>query len=198
MAAGTIDGQMITIINEGAGSITFAASGSNVANSANATILGNTAETFIWSTRTALWYSSTPAGIPAMYFSQGGNSPYTIPNDGVYRILSGCSITFVVPAGMSGAVTVTASVEAIINTSNTAINANLSMYVGIDGVAQSPQYRLSGMNSGIGQGGSLSGVWNFTGLGAGSHTVAINVYWNGTANAAMANYGAISASVVNT
>jgi hypothetical protein len=56
MNPGTVDGQSLAVINEGAGSITFAASGSNVADGASDVIPASHASRFIWSTRVALWF----------------------------------------------------------------------------------------------------------------------------------------------
>jgi hypothetical protein len=142
--------------------------------------------------------ASAPVGTPATYYVGTGATAYTIPNDAAWHVLAGSPITFTVPAGMTGVATVTASVEAILTASNTAVNANLAMEVSIDGTVQGPQVRLTGMNSGIGQSGSLSSIWNFPGIAAGSHTLAINLYWNGTASAAVVSYGVMNASVVCT
>lgn len=60
LAAGTLAGQLLTVIHEGAAAntITFAASGtSNVADGASDVITGPSARTFVWDAVTALWYA---------------------------------------------------------------------------------------------------------------------------------------------
>jgi hypothetical protein len=198
MAPGTIDGQKIAIINEGAGSITFAASGSNVADGAGDTILGNTAKEFLWSTRTALWYGMTPAGIPATYYNQSSSGNTVATNDATFHAIPNPSVTFTVPAGMTGVATIQGSVFAQIMVANTAVNAIYAFQVGIDGTLANPQAKIVGENSGMGFNATVSNTWVFTGLAPGSHTIQLYYYWNGTASAAQCSYGAISASVVCT
>lgn len=54
---GGVSGQLITIVNVGTGSMTFAASGtSNVADGASDVIAVNTAATYRWSAAKSLWY----------------------------------------------------------------------------------------------------------------------------------------------
>lgn len=60
LAVGTIPGQRLTVIHEGAAAntITFAASGtSNVADGVSDVITGPSARTFVWDSVTTLWYA---------------------------------------------------------------------------------------------------------------------------------------------
>lgn len=62
IGVGTLPGQKLTVIHEGAAAntITMAASGtSNVANGVSCVITGPSARTFIWDSVTALWYQCT-------------------------------------------------------------------------------------------------------------------------------------------
>lgn len=60
LAAGTIDGQELTIMVDGAFTITFAASGtSNVADGVASVVGPNAAARFKWSQLNALWYHVT-------------------------------------------------------------------------------------------------------------------------------------------
>lgn len=74
LAAGTIGGQLVTVINTGSHQITFAASGtSNVASGTSAFILANTASSFIWDSVEALWYVAGGAGLPTPFtVAEGG------------------------------------------------------------------------------------------------------------------------------
>lgn len=59
VAAGTTNGQSLTIVNEstGASSVTMAIAGtSNVANGVSTVIAGLTAASFVWDSATSLWY----------------------------------------------------------------------------------------------------------------------------------------------
>ncbi len=57
MAAGSVDGQEFTILNNSANSITFAAVGtSRVADGASAVIAANTRMTLVWSAAASLWF----------------------------------------------------------------------------------------------------------------------------------------------
>jgi hypothetical protein len=59
LTAGTVDGQQLTLINNTANSVTFAASGtSNVADGVSAVIAANRAMYFEWSATAALWFHS--------------------------------------------------------------------------------------------------------------------------------------------
>lgn len=61
IGAGTVAGQRLTVIHEGAAAntITFAASGtSNVADGTSDVITGPTARCFVWDSITALWYAT--------------------------------------------------------------------------------------------------------------------------------------------
>lgn len=60
MAVGTVPGQKVTIIHEGAAAntLTFAASGtSNVADGVSDVITGPSARSYVWDSVTALWYA---------------------------------------------------------------------------------------------------------------------------------------------
>jgi hypothetical protein len=58
LQAGTVAGQRCTVVNEGASAntITFAATGSNVADGLGTPIAGLTARSFVWDSGTQLWY----------------------------------------------------------------------------------------------------------------------------------------------
>lgn len=59
LAAGTIDGQIVIVVNvaTAANSITFDVAGtSNVADGTSSVIAGKTAQAFVWESVTALWY----------------------------------------------------------------------------------------------------------------------------------------------
>lgn len=56
LATGAYSGQLLAIGNEGSGTITFAASGSNVAQGNTAVIAAKASRTFYWDTNTSLWY----------------------------------------------------------------------------------------------------------------------------------------------
>jgi hypothetical protein len=57
LAAGTINGQIITIINNSGSTQTFAVAGtSNVADGASDAIITATSRTFVWDSGSALWY----------------------------------------------------------------------------------------------------------------------------------------------
>jgi hypothetical protein len=59
LEAGTVDGQMITIVNRAAGanSVTFAAAGtSNVADGTSSVIAGLTARRYVWDSTAARWF----------------------------------------------------------------------------------------------------------------------------------------------
>jgi hypothetical protein len=57
LAAGTVDGQTVIIINNSANSITFAAAGtSNVADGTGSVIAANTAAMFVWAATPARWF----------------------------------------------------------------------------------------------------------------------------------------------
>lgn len=58
LQAGTIAGQVVTVVNEAAAanSVTFAAAGSNVADGNASPIAGLTARRFVWDSGTSLWY----------------------------------------------------------------------------------------------------------------------------------------------
>jgi hypothetical protein len=57
LQAGVYGGQMVTVVNEGAVTLTFNAAGvSNVADGVLDIILANMARTFIWDSGTNLWY----------------------------------------------------------------------------------------------------------------------------------------------
>jgi hypothetical protein len=56
LQAGTINGQEVAIINESTFSITFASTGSNVADGSSDIINGGTVRKFLWSSSTSLWY----------------------------------------------------------------------------------------------------------------------------------------------
>jgi hypothetical protein len=61
LAAGTVPGQTVVVVNESApsNSVTFAAAGtSNVADGAGSPIPGLTARSFVWDSGTSLWYRS--------------------------------------------------------------------------------------------------------------------------------------------
>jgi hypothetical protein len=53
---GTASGQQVTVVNQSANSITFAATGSNVASGNSAIIAANTSRLFTWDSITSLWY----------------------------------------------------------------------------------------------------------------------------------------------
>lgn len=62
LAPGTLGGQFLTVIHEGAAAntLTMAASGtSNVANGVSCVITGPSARLFVWDSITALWYQCT-------------------------------------------------------------------------------------------------------------------------------------------
>jgi hypothetical protein len=62
IAPGTLGGQLLTVIHEGAAAntLTMAASGtSNVANGVSCVITGPSARLFVWDSITALWYQCT-------------------------------------------------------------------------------------------------------------------------------------------
>ncbi len=56
LAASTVSGQQLTVVNESAYPITFAASGSNVADGSADTIAANAGARFVWNGTTSLWY----------------------------------------------------------------------------------------------------------------------------------------------
>src|SRR6185312_6741920 len=57
LAAGTVAGQVLTVINESAFTVTFAASGtSHVADGTSDVIAATTARKFVWDGNTSLWY----------------------------------------------------------------------------------------------------------------------------------------------
>ena len=57
LQAGTASGQPVTVINEGSGSVTFAASmTSDVADGTSDVIAVNTARSFTWDSAQSLWY----------------------------------------------------------------------------------------------------------------------------------------------
>lgn len=56
LQAGTIGGQKITVVNESSNTVTFASSGSNVADGASDIINGTSAREFVWDAGTSLWY----------------------------------------------------------------------------------------------------------------------------------------------
>lgn len=57
LAAGTVAGQTVAVINESANTVTFAAPGtSNVADGTGAVIAGSRAMAFLWDSQTNLWY----------------------------------------------------------------------------------------------------------------------------------------------
>lgn len=59
LTAGTVDGQIINLINASANTITFAAAGtSNVADGATTAIAANRAVTLIWDTGSSRWYKT--------------------------------------------------------------------------------------------------------------------------------------------
>jgi hypothetical protein len=193
MAPGTIDGQEITVINEGAGSMTFAASGSNVSDGGYDTIAGGTAKRYIWSTRVALWFPVIGVATKSYYLV--ASASVTPANDSTWRIVNGTQITFTVSG--SGNVNVTGFAQCRISTANTTVNAFMAIGVYLDGVAQTSMInsQLSAQNSGIGMAGALGSVWNFAGLAPGQHTCALGYWWNGTANAATFQMATINAMV---
>jgi pectate lyase-like protein len=52
----TDDWRTVTVINNGSGTITFAASGSNVANGSSCVIAANSAQAFVWNNDITLWF----------------------------------------------------------------------------------------------------------------------------------------------
>ena len=56
MSAGVYAGQLFTLVNESAFTITFAAASSNVADGSSDVIPATAARTFVWDSGTALWY----------------------------------------------------------------------------------------------------------------------------------------------
>lgn len=59
LEAGTDNGQVVTVLNESANTVTFAASGtSNVADGTSSVIVATRCALFVWNSSTELWYRS--------------------------------------------------------------------------------------------------------------------------------------------
>jgi hypothetical protein len=196
MAPGTIDGQEITIINEGTGSITFAASGSNVANGSANSVGAGTSCQYIWSTRTSLWYPAAPAvGSTVLYNITFPIAWANTANDSLWHAYGG-TITFTV-AGAGADISVVALMVGRIQISNTAVNAILQGAILLDGVAQTAcPYGIMAQTSGGGASGNVGGTWAFLGLAPGVHTVQFAYWYNGTANAGQLSNGEVNVTVV--
>jgi hypothetical protein len=196
MAPGTIDGQTITVINEGTGSITFAASGSNVANGSASSIGAGTSCTYIWSVRTSLWYPAAPAvGSTALYNNTVPVAWANTANDSLWHAYGGI-ITFTV-AGAGADISVMALMVGRIQISNTSVNAILQGTILLDGVVQTAcPYGIMAQTSGGGASGNVGGTWAFLALAPGVHTVQFAYWYNGTANAGQLSNGEVNVTVV--
>jgi hypothetical protein len=195
LAPGTVDGQTITLINEGAGSITFAASGSNVATGVGSSIEAGTAIRYIWSVRTALWYSPSAVGTSTIYYASNAVAFTAVTNDAAWHAIGGI-ITFTV-VGAGADISVAAMGFGKINTGNTAVNAILQGAFLLDGVAQGNiPFGITAQVSGNGASGLIGGTWAVTGLAPGTHTVQFAGWFNGTSSTGLISNTDVTVTVV--
>jgi hypothetical protein len=107
ISPGTVAGQTLTVIHEGAlvNMLIFAASGtSNVAGGINQVQFGLSAVTYIWDAITALWYALSPLQAAALYAGAksatsvaiAGSGTITTTNLGVSRLAPAGAITGVI------------------------------------------------------------------------------------------------------
>lgn len=111
LAAGTLPGQQITVVNESAAAnyIQFAAAGtSNVADGINQVIPGLQSRQFTWDSVTALWYSEPATTNGTVFLAQSATAPD--PGAGGTITTTGVGVARVSPAAARTGIIVQAGV----------------------------------------------------------------------------------------
>lgn len=136
-----------------------------------------------------------PQGPPTRsLYAASGAAWLNLANDGQWRGVNGTVLQFTLTEAAD--VIVIMTTYARITTANTVVNALLQGAIWVNGVIHAdPLFGLMGQNSGIGQSGTLSGVYRLR-LNAGEHTLQSGTWWNGTLNAGQAHNAALCAMIL--
>jgi hypothetical protein len=146
----------------------------------------------------------TVAGSPGTWvgptqrkFYSANTAQFTIPNTSTVTSPGGAQTAFTLNRISDVTVWLTAAVA--IGVSNTAVNAQLRLYLWLDGAAYmtAPVPYISAFVSGNGASGVLTGIYHLANLAAGAHTVSAAYWFNGTASAAYSNNSSALAEVVS-
>jgi hypothetical protein len=155
LAAGTVAGQRVTVVNESAFTVTFAASGtSNVADGTSDVIAATTARSFVWDSVQALWFPTASATVfPLTNSGDETFQPNSIANNALDLHNNASAVNGITVTGTA------TTVAPILSTAGTDASVSLSITCkGMGTVTITPATTVTGQitaNGGVNIAGAL-------------------------------------------